>query len=455
MARPKNQTPTYKLHSSTGLARCWVGGKWVTLGEYGSPESRTEFARLVAELATGPAAAIDPMIAGGSNRPGPRLIVDEVLIAFLAHAERHYRGPAGEPTDEVREIKRSLLYVHELYGTTPATEFGPRALAAVRGAMVGAGWCRTLVNRRMDRIKRAFKWATSQELVPVTVYDALRTLAGLQKGRTAARESDPVKPVDPVHVAATLPFLTTHLRCMAELQLLTGMRPGEAAALRFEEIDRTGDVWVFRPEHHKTAHRGQDRAIAVGPKARAVLVAFLRRDGIPPAGFEHVEPNTPDHRDARLVMADAYQEAGRDRDATLLRDTTRAVMMVEGCAVDPGALVFCPAEAQAERFRAARAARKSKVPPSQMNRRKANPDRKPGSKYTVAAYGYAVRKAAEKGGVAHWHPNQLRHTFATAVRKAHGLEAAQVLLGHARADVTQIYSERNLALALKVAAAMG
>ena len=46
-------------------------------------------------------------------------------------------------------------------------------------------------------------------------------------------------------------------------------------------------------------------------------------------------------------------------------------------------------------------------------------------------------------------------TFATEVRKAHGLEAAQVLLGHARADVTQIYSERNLALALKVAAAMG
>jgi len=42
-----------------------------------------------------------------------------------------------------------------------------------------------------------------------------------------------------------------------------------------------------------------------------------------------------------------------------------------------------------------------------------------------------------------WHPNQLRHTFATRVRKQHGLEAAQVLLGHARADVTQVYAERN------------
>ena len=36
-----------------------------------------------------------------------------------------------------------------------------------------------------------------------------------------------------------------------------------------------------------------------------------------------------------------------------------------------------------------------------------------------------------------------------------GLEAAQVMLGHSRADVTQIYAERNEALATKVAAKIG
>ena len=55
----------------------------------------------------------------------------------------------------------------------------------------------------------------------------------------------------------------------------------------------------------------------------------------------------------------------------------------------------------------------------------------------------------------HWHPNQLRHTFATRVRKEHGLEAAQVLLGHSRADVTQVYAERNEELATVVAAKIG
>jgi len=64
----------------------------------------------------------------------------------------------------------------------------------------------------------------------------------------------------------------------------------------------------------------------------------------------------------------------------------------------------------------------------------------------------AVKRAALKAGLTHWHPNQLRHTFATQVRKQHGLEAAQVLLGHARADVTQVYAERDGALAATVAA---
>ena len=54
-----------------------------------------------------------------------------------------------------------------------------------------------------------------------------------------------------------------------------------------------------------------------------------------------------------------------------------------------------------------------------------------------------------------WHPNQLRHTFGTRVRKQHGLEAAQVLLGHTLADVTQIYAEKNEALAATVAAKIG
>ena len=49
-----------------------------------------------------------------------------------------------------------------------------------------------------------------------------------------------------------------------------------------------------------------------------------------------------------------------------------------------------------------------------------------------------------------WCPNRLRHSAATEIRKQYGLEAAQVVLGHAAADVTQVYAERDLELARRV-----
>jgi integrase len=44
---------------------------------------------------------------------------------------------------------------------------------------------------------------------------------------------------------------------------------------------------------------------------------------------------------------------------------------------------------------------------------------------------------------------------ATDATQRFGLEAAQVYLGHASADVTQVYAERNRTLAKRVASAIG
>ena len=54
-----------------------------------------------------------------------------------------------------------------------------------------------------------------------------------------------------------------------------------------------------------------------------------------------------------------------------------------------------------------------------------------------------------------WHLNQLRHTSATEVRRQFGLEASQVVLGHSKADVTQVYAERDQALAADVMRQIG
>ncbi len=49
----------------------------------------------------------------------------------------------------------------------------------------------------------------------------------------------------------------------------------------------------------------------------------------------------------------------------------------------------------------------------------------------------------------------MRHNAGTEFRRRFGVEAAQLLLGHARADVTQVYAEVNHAKALEVAAKVG
>jgi integrase len=447
----RKPTPSYLLHRQSGRARAvWTDQTGIRQqkllpGSFDSPESRTAFARLQLEIEAAPHLPSD-----AARRVG--VSVNEVLLAFMGWAATHYRTPDGEPTTEIGELKWSIKPVRELYGETPAAEFGPRSLAAIRKDMVRRGWCRSLINRRIERVKRVFKWAASEELVSVTVYQALRTLAGLRKGRTEARESVPVKPVDPEYVLATLPFLPPHLQCMVELQRLTGMRPGEVCQLRLCEVERRGEVWVYRPTQHKSAHLGKTRAIHFGPRAQALIEGFLRGSSPPPEGFAGI--NMTDDM-ARLVAADAYQEADRERDAVLLRDLTRPVVLVAECVVDPAQTLFSPSHAREERFRIARKNRKSKLTPSQVNRRKPNPKLVPAAEYTAHTYAHAVRVAAEKANVPHWHPNQLRHLFATEVRKQHGLEAAQVLLGHSRADVTQVYAERNEQLAEAVAAKIG
>lgn len=66
-----------------------------------------------------------------------------------------------------------------------------------------------------------------------------------------------------------------------------------------------------------------------------------------------------------------------------------------------------------------------------------------------------ARQLAGAEPLAHWHPNQLRHSMGTDVRQHFGLEAAQCILGHAKADTTQIYAERDLRLAVEVARKIG
>jgi integrase len=399
MSRTRNPVPIPRQHKGRAVLDVWKHGhrRQVVLGKWKSKEADAEYRRILAEYAT-----------GTFDKPSADATMNELMVAFLAHAEEHYRRPDGTQTSEVDDYKRVIRIVREMYGPELAREFGPRKLTAVRAAMIERGWCRTRVNKLVGRVRRMFKWAVAEEMVPAVVLQGLAAVTGLQQGRTTAREEEPIGPVADEDVEGTLPFLSRYVRGLVEFQRHTGCRPGEACLLRWADVEQVGPVWQYRPAHHKLAHKGKSRVIAVGPRAQEGLAAFPTDD--------------------------------------------------------PDAFVFSPRRCVEESRAARAAARQTPLYPSHAKRntakRKPQPKRVGGDWYDVKAYGHAIRTAVAKANAAGvkvrpWAPNQLRHSFATRVRQEHGLEAAQVVLGHARADVTQIYAERDRGLAVEVAASLG
>jgi integrase len=411
MARTKSGSlPAYRIHKQSGQAIVTLplpggGRKDYLLGIYGSPESQREYGRLIDEWKAGEG-KIAP-----SNGPSAAtdLTLEEMVDLF---STTYLDTQCGEA--ERRDYRLSLFPVLTLFPHHPAAKFSPLCLEKVRDYMVktgsgksgtdangkkwnnrvGKGLCRRVVNQRLGRIRRFFKWAASKEHIPASIFQALLSVDGLRAGRSAARESAPVPPVDDLVVNATLPYLTRPVAAMVRLQRLTGARPGEVVIMRPGDIDRGEREWVYRPAKHKTAYKGKVREIVIGPIGQAVLTPFLDR------------------------AADAY--------------------------------LFSPKEA-----RAAWEAGRRKPESTAASRRVKNPKRRPRERYTVDTYGKAIRKACERKGIPLWHVHQLRHTFGTLVRKAHGVEAAQTALGHAALSATEVYAESNLAAAKQVAAAMG
>jgi integrase len=282
--------------------------------------------------------------------------------------------------------------------------------------MVDQGLSRGVVNHRISRIKRVFKWAVAEELIPSLVYHSLQAVGGLRYGQTAARETEPIRPAPDEHIEAVLPFVSPTVAAMIRLQRISGMRTCELVIMRPCDIDRSGDVWIYEPFDHKNRWRGHRKLIPLGPQAQAIIAPFLARDG--------------------------------------------------------SAYLFSPREAEAWRLANRpvhyKPNRKTPIYPSELKarekakqaRRKRTPKRPKRDHYDTDSYRRAIEyglKKAEKAGVKipYWHPHQLRHNRGTEVRKRYGIEAAQVALGHARADVTQVYAERNLEQAREIAREMG
>ncbi len=420
------RTPKLRHHKATGQAYVVLNGRYLFFGPYGSPDVDEQYHRTIAEWH-----------AAGKNPPSEseETTINELIARYWKHVEEYYRSPDGTPTTEQDSQRYALRPLLKLYGNTKAAEFGPRCLRALQRQMVEMGWCRNNVNRSISRVKMLFKWGVSRELVPAAVYQALVTVSGLRRGRSEVRETEPVKPVPQEHIDAVEPYVSRQVWAMIQLQLLTAARLGELVSLRPCDIDRSGKIWVYCPEEHKTAYHGHQRKIYIGPKGQDILQPFLLRP------------------------AEAY--------------------------------CFSPAEAEAERRLEMHKNRKTylscgNVPGSMQ---KEEPQWQPSGQYSVDTYRRAIARAVEMAFPApehlrklpdettsqwqkrltkkqrdelkawyqqfHWHPHQLRHNAATFLRKEFGLETARIILGHRSAVITEVYAEQDQQKALDAIVRVG
>ncbi len=330
------------------------------------------------------------------------ITVLEVAARFWQHAQTYYRRADGRATSELGNFRNVLRVLKDHYGHVRASEFGPRALKTVRECFVAKDLARHTVNSAVRRIRQVFKWAVAEELVDASVYQALQAVDGLRRGRTSAREARKVRPVAPEVVERVRPYVSRQVWAVICLQQLTAARSDEILSMRPCDVDREGEVWIYRPEQHKSLHRGQAREIFLGPKAQETTAPFLSD---------------------RPPMAYCFSSREAERERLEKRHAGRCTPLGQGNA--PGT-----------------------------NRREV-PKRRPGDRYRRDSYAHAVARACERAGVERFHPHQLRHAAATKLRREFGVDAARIILGHRSVSVTDTYAELDAQQAVEIAKRIG
>lgn len=423
--RQRLKPPSYRRHS-TGQAFVEIRGRRYYLGPHGSEASHAAYKQKLEELWLKPPSPAPEL--GLTPTQVDRLAIVDLLERYKVFAEQHYQKH-GQPTGTFANLAPAMKRLRVLYGESLARHFGPLKFQALRQTWIDEGKARKTVNEYAAAVRRVFRWGVKNELIPAAVYEGLRAVEGIQPGRTKARDTQPVQPVEDDVIDATLPHLPPIVADMVRLQRLTGCRPIEICIMRRCDIQRgkkpsnktksvgEADVWEYRPKQHKTEHFGQELVKYLGPRAQLILQKYL------------------------------FGEA-------------------DG---------FCFSPADSERLRRAALHEQRQTPLAFGNRpgtnRSPHPRRKPGERYTTTSYRKAIHRACElafpapaeldEAAIAKWRkehrwsPNQIRHTAATERRSLFGLEATAASMGHKHLNTTEIYALADREKAAAIAREVG
>ena len=437
--RVRGSMPQVRLHKPSGNGRVHVGGRDVYVGRFGSPEAQSRYLELMVEHGYLPPSAaiakpepelgpVRPADLPGGNEAVPAgLTLGELCRMYLIHLDES--RATGKQFSKRNRALAAIRAMRPL-AAMQAAKFGTRAYLEVRQRLIETPrivqprkcdkpsekqsrrkkvpqsqavvmLSRRWINDVMQAVRLMFDWAVLNELVPDDRAAALKVVKPLKPGESTARETRRRKPVRPSVVRATLPYLTPEVADLVLFIRWTGCRPSEAAGMRLYRIrDRDRPVWRYVPKKHKTSHRGKQRHIAIGPKARAIVEAHVTgRDS-----RDYVF--TPQRSVRRVELVDGVLPMKQAKPSPRVgsRFTKDAIRIAVRRAVE----------------RANKERKKTGEPP-----------------------------------LPYWTPYQLRYLRLRESRKAGGREAAQAIAGHSEATMTDHYAPANWGRAARAALATG
>ncbi len=392
--------PKYRHHTS-GSAYVYhrsidTSDHRLSLGKYNTPESLRRYRQFLKRLEIYQAGQEMPLIGSVPN-------ILELVVAYIEYAKQHYKRIDSQgnqfTAQEYGEMRYALRIVLDLYGDDIASEFGPRCLKTVQRWMVKEKYARSHINHTTSRIKRFFRWAASEELIPSENYHKLLCVRGLQRGEQGVRETKKVRPACPESLAAVLKFLPPTVADMAQLQYFCGMRPGEVCIMRPMDIDTKGTVWWYCPESHKNLWRDQSLVKPVPRVAQKLLSPYLEKS------------------------AEEYL-------------------------FDPRAAYAWSMTQRPERKTPVYPSEQRRVEREKRLRRRRIKRNEPGQHYTTDSYRRAISRGFDRAEasdveVVRFSPNQLRHAIATYISANVSAQAAQRWAGHESLQTTGIYIEKQ------------
>lgn len=255
--------------------------------------------------------------------PTPAAMVHELCERFVIWAASYYLRPDGTPTGQHELIGYSCQMLRDLDGDSDPATLTVDHLYQVQQQMLDRGrrrdgqpYSQRYINDTIKRIRQMIEWAARppRRWVLASVAAEMQVIEPLRCYRSTARECDAIAPVSWDHVQAVVNVVPAPVAAMTLVQWHSGCRPGEVVIMREADIDRTGPVWQYRPEQHKTGWRlhvtCQRQGVATPAPLAPEPASARRGDTVP----RSVRPGShTDPARARKVVLDRGIRPGQRR----------------------------------------------------------------------------------------------------------------------------------------------